>query len=271
MKMSSDHQDSIGFQPPSTVEELHRQPPSSTTGDNLSDSTTLRLPHTPPPMAPTIETNTPESPIAAILSDAIFTTPSTSFDSAASATTTTVNTHNPACKTLTDPNSSANQDPPTISTTPPTVSEKPRRNTLVRRSILHPIKTDFRQPQENKAPPGVSTHKQIPQSKLREMGDQVREIKQRYSDVMRQYQEHAENDDPRQATVDQEQECVRVERPHGGCFRFQLSCSCGKRRGICSDAAFFLNIILIFCVFFMIGLTYSILLDWGISFTEKGR
>ncbi|CAH1451219.1 unnamed protein product [Lactuca virosa] len=81
--MSSDRQDTSGFQTPNTVDEFHRQLPSSTTGDNLPDSTTLHLPHTPVSMAPAIETNESESPISASLGGAIFSTPSTSFDGAA--------------------------------------------------------------------------------------------------------------------------------------------------------------------------------------------
>lgn len=176
--MSSDRQDTSGFQPPNTVEEFHRQPPSSTTGDNLPDSTTLHLPHTPSPMAPSIETNESESPISASLGGAIFTTPSTSFDGAAAATTTTVNTHNPVPRTLTANDSSANQDPPTITTTPPKVSESPTRNSLLRRSHFD---QELRRQKNKTPPPGVSsspaksrtsppgssnTHKHILESKV---------------------------------------------------------------------------------------------------------
>ncbi|CAI9276727.1 unnamed protein product [Lactuca saligna] len=240
--MSSDHQDTSGFQPPNTVEEFHRQPPSSTTGDNLPDSTTLRLPHTASPLTPSIETNESESPISASLGGAIFTTPSTSFDAT---------------------DSSDNQDPPTITTTPPKVSEPPTRNSLLRRSHFHqqlphrknktpPPGVSSSPPKSRTSPPGSSTtRKHILESKLRKMGDKVCEIKERFCDVIRQSQEHAENDNPPQAMV---------ENPHNGCFRLELSCSCGKRKGICRDVSFFLNIVLMLCFFFMIGISYSFLL-----------
>ncbi|KAI3503044.1 hypothetical protein L1887_31479 [Cichorium endivia] len=196
--MSSDHQETSGFKPPSTLEELHSQPPSSTTGDNPSDSTRLRHPHTPSLMAPTTETNAPESPIAATPGVAFFTTPPTSFDAAASATTSAVNTHNPIPQTL------------TITTKPPNVSEPPRRTTILRRPHFYPSKTDSKEPQNNKKPPqqlsstpksrtsrpGFSTIKRIPQSKLQKPEDKVREFRQRFWDVIRQVQDHAENHNP---------------------------------------------------------------------------
>ncbi|CAI9276726.1 unnamed protein product [Lactuca saligna] len=153
--MSSDHQDTRGFQPPTTIDELHRQPPSSITGNNLLNLPTPRLLHTPSPMSLEVETKTPESPISASLGSPIFTTPSTSFDGAAPATTTTttVNTHNPLRQTSTDTNSSANQDPPSIATTPSKVPEPPTRNILLRHSHFDPIKTDSQEHQKNKTPP----------------------------------------------------------------------------------------------------------------------
>ncbi|CAH1451220.1 unnamed protein product [Lactuca virosa] len=143
--MSSDHQDPRGFPPPTTIDELHRQPSSSTTGNNLSDFPTPRLLHTPSPlMSLEVDTNALESPVSAALGSPIFTTPSTSFDGAAPATTTTttVNTHNPLRQTSTDTNSSANQDPPSIATTSSKVLEPPTRNILLRHSHFDPIKTD---------------------------------------------------------------------------------------------------------------------------------
>lgn len=181
--MSSDHQHTRGFQPPSTVEELHRQPPSSTNGYNHPDSTTLRLPHTSSLMAPVVITNAPESPLADVLGGGIFTIPTTSSQDAVADTTTTtttmINTHHPL--RLSGTNSSSNQDSPiTTSTTPPMVPEPPRRNILLRRSHFDPITSDYQDPEKNKSPParvssppnsrtsppGSSTRKQIPQSEV---------------------------------------------------------------------------------------------------------
>lgn len=56
--MNNDHQDSRGFPPPTTINELRRQPSSSITGNNLPDFPTPRLLHTPSPMSLEVETKT---------------------------------------------------------------------------------------------------------------------------------------------------------------------------------------------------------------------
>ncbi|CAI9276725.1 unnamed protein product [Lactuca saligna] len=277
VKMSSDHQDSDtrGFQPPSTVEELHRQPPFSTNGNNHPHSTTLRLPHTSSLMAPVVITNDPESPIADVLGGGIFTIPTTSSQDAVAETTTSttvISTHHPL--RVSDTNSSSNQDSSTTTiTTPPKVPEPPRRNILLRRSHFDPITSDYQDPEKNKSPParvssppssrtsppGSSTRKQIPQSKLRKMSDKVREIKQRFWNVIRQSEEHVEDDNPHQAMVDhEEEEYLLLERlDDGGCL---LRWSCGNGKGMCMDVVFFLCVFLTFSVVFIIGLTICFML-----------
>ncbi|CAH1413348.1 unnamed protein product [Lactuca virosa] len=274
VKMSSDHQHTRGFQPPCTVEELHRQPPSSTNGNNHPDSTTLRLPHTSSLMAPVVVTNDPESPIADVHGGGIFTIPTTSSQDAVTDTTTitVINIHHSL--RLSDTNSSSNQDSPiTIITTPPKVPEPPRRNILLRRSHFDPITSDYQDPEKNKSPParvssppnsrtstpGSSTRKQIPQSMLRKMSDKVREIKQRFWDVIRQSEEHVEDDNPHQAMVDHEKdEYLLLERlDDGGCL---LRWSCGNGKGMCMDVVFFLCVFLTFSVIFIIGLTICFML-----------
>ncbi|KAI3497427.1 hypothetical protein L1887_40025 [Cichorium endivia] len=140
--MSSDHQEPRGFEPPRVIDELHRQPPSSTTGNILPDFTALHLPRTPSPLSSAVEMITPESPVPASLGGGILTNPSTSFHDAVTATTT-VKTHNPL--RLSDTNSSS-----TIATTPPKVPTSARRTTILRRSHFDPINTDCEEPQKNK-------------------------------------------------------------------------------------------------------------------------
>ncbi|KAL4568767.1 hypothetical protein LXL04_024382 [Taraxacum kok-saghyz] len=177
--MSSDHQDTRSFQPPTAADQL--------TGNNPSGFTTLRLPQTLSPMSPPVKTTSPESRIAAALGHAIFTIPSTSFKDAVAATTTTNDNHNPLRRTISDTSSSFTQDlsavtgtPPkvpvperrnnplqrttsdtsssfnqdlaTITATPPTAPEPARRSNPLRRTLSDPF-SDYQPPQKTRPPP----------------------------------------------------------------------------------------------------------------------
>ncbi|KAL7607873.1 hypothetical protein Lser_V15G12708 [Lactuca serriola] len=145
-----------------------------------------------------------------------------------------MNTHSPLRQTSTDTNSSANQDPPSIITTSSKVPEPPTRNILLRHSHFNPIKTDSQQHQKNKTPPPLPRVSTTPKSRtsppVSPDRNQIRQSK------------------------------VMVERGRNGCFRFQVKCSCGNRKGMCMDVVFVFFVILIFCFFLMIGIGVSFLL-----------
>ncbi|CAI9276709.1 unnamed protein product [Lactuca saligna] len=236
--MSSDHQDTRGFQPPNATVQL--------TGNNPSGFNTLRLPQTPSPKSPAGKTTSPESRIAAALGHAIFTIPSTSFQDAVAATTTTtaVDNHNPLRRTSSDTSSSFNQDLSTITTTtPPTLPEPTRRINPLRRTLSDPF-SEYQPPQKTRTqpsrispspnprttpPPESSIRKQSPiTERLRKMEDMVREIGRTCWDAMSQSQEHVEDEIPTDRATAEQEECIGVDRLSDGGLRIRLDCSCGK-------------------------------------------